>query len=305
MGNQILKASEIKASVSIVDLLSRLGYRPVKKVHGEYYFHSMLRETGDEDNGPSLAVNDKKGFWYDHGKKFGGNIIEFGIKYWPGATFPEVLEKIAQACSFIADNSPVKPVYAKTREPKMPHYGIIEIKDLGHSAPIMNYLESRGVARVAEGRLKEVYYYVEDENKKRYNFFAAGWQNENGNWVVRSLSSPLSLGPNAISFLPGSVGQLSVFEGFFDYLSWLTEHPFQPDSILVLNSVSNLAAGIDKATGFNHITLYFDHDPAGRKATLDFIAAIPHASDGAHIYGGHNDYNDKIVSEQSNYQHIR
>jgi len=295
MQNNRISAKNIKERVSIVELLTRLGYQPARKTGGQHYYHSMLR---DDDLGkPSLAVNDKKGEWYDHGPRYGGNIIEFGLRYWKGLSFPEVLEKIVETCGLPLENSDYYRDSPKTAKAKAPNYGILEIKELGHSAAIMNYLESRGVGRVAEGRLKEVYYYIENDQKKRHNFFAAGWQNETGSWVVRPLSYPVSLGPNAISFLPGSMDRLSVFEGFFDYLSWLTENPFSNDSVLVLNSVSNAQAGITKGMGFGNVTLYFDHDTAGRKATLDFMTAIPVATDGAHIYEGYNDYNDKIVAD--------
>ncbi len=297
MDKNWISAKEVKERVSIVDLLSKMGYIHEYKTGGEYYYHSMLRPKNNPDNTPSLSVKDATGEWFDHGQDFGGNVVEFGIKYWPHLSFPEVLEKIVETCGMPLNSSAYRHTPRKSNQAKEKNYGILEIKELGHNAAIMNYLESRGVARVAEGRLKEVYYYVEDKNQKKHNVFAAGWQNETGSWVVRPLSYPVSLGPNAISFLPGSMDRLSVFEGFFDYLSWLTENPFSNDSVLVLNSVSNAQDGIAKAMGFGNVTLYFDHDTAGRKATLDFMTAIPATTDGAHIYEGYNDYNDKIVAD--------
>lgn len=299
MKKQPLKASEIKENYSLVDLLARLGYEPFKRVRNEQLYLSMLR---DSDTTPSFSVNDKLGTWFDFGEGKGGNIIDFGLQYWKGLPFPEILEKIVLTCG---GSVPVlaPPVYK--RQPsaeKEPSYEILDIKDLGSNAAILNYLESRGVGQVAEGRLKEIYYYVEDEDKKRNKFFAAGWQNEQGAWEIRNLNFKGCLGNKAISFIPNSEKKLAVFEGFFNYLSWLTANPFAPDSVLVLNSLSLLQAGIRKAKGFQDISLFLDNDPSGRKATLDFTSALPWAKDRAGIYIGYNDYNDLIVAERTNYQ---
>lgn len=295
MKNQQLKAKEIKENYSLAGLLARLGYEPVKRVRNEQLYLSMLR---DSDTTPSFSVNDKQGTWYDFGEGKGGNIIDFGLRYWPGIPFNEVLEKIVTTGGGI-----IPAAYrGQLKFKKEPNYEILDVKDLGNNAAIMSYLESRGIAGVAEGRLKEIYYYVENEDKKRNKFFAAGWQNEQGAWEIRNLYFKGCLGHKAISFIPDSEKKLSVFEGFFNYLSWLTDNPFASNSAVVLNSISLLQAGLEKAQHFPDISLYLDNDPSGRQAAVDFMAAIPWAKDCAGIYTGYNDYNDLIVAERNNYQ---
>ena len=300
MENQQLKASEIKENYSLVDLLTHLGYEPVKRVRNEQLYLSMLR---DSDTQPSFSVNDKQGTWFDFGEGKGGNIIDFALQYWKGLPFPEILEKIVMTCGVLTPALGTSPNYK--RQPlakKEPNYQIIDIRDLGCNAAILSYLSSRGIGTVAEGRLKEIYYYIEDENKKQNKFFAAGWQNEQGAWEIRNVNFKGCLGHKAISFIPNSEKRLAVFEGFFNYLSWLTENKFAPDSVLVLNSLSLLQAGIHKAQDFRDISLFLDNDPSGRQATLDFTSALPWAKDRAGIYTGYNDYNDLIVAERTSYQ---
>ena len=295
-----LKATEIKENYSLVDLLTNLGFVPGKRVRNEQLYLSPLRDT---DTTPSFSVNDKQGTWFDFGEGKGGNIIDFGLKYWKGSSFQEVLEKIVLTCDGSVPVLSAAPNYK--RQPmaeKEPNYEILDIKELGSNAAILNYLESRGVGQVAEGRLKEIYYYIEDEAKKRNKFFAAGWQNEKGAWEIRNLNFKGCLGHKAISFIPNSEKRLAVFEGFFNYLSWLTENPFAADSVLVLNSLSLLQAGTLKAQEFRDIALYLDNDPSGRQATLDFTSALPWAKDRAGIYTGYNDYNDLIVAGRTDYQ---
>jgi hypothetical protein len=300
MENKPLKASEIKETYSIAELLTRLGYQPVKRAGNELLYLSMLR---DSDTTPSFSVNDKQGTWFDFGEGKGGNIIDFGLRYWKGLSFPKVLEKIVLTCDSRVPSHSARGNYSRQpAKQKEPNYGILEVRELGNNSAIMNYLESRGILSVADGRLKEIYYYIENQDKKRRKFFAAGWQNETGAWEIRNLHFKGCLGHKAISFIPYSEKRLAVFEGFFDYLSWLTENPFAPDSVLVLNSVTLLQAGITKAEGFPEINLYFDNDPAGRQATLDFMGALPWAIDRSGIYEGYKDYNERIVVGRLNNQ---
>lgn len=295
MSKQQISAKDIKEHVSLVDFLNRLGYRPEKRTGNEQLYLSMLR---DSDTTPSFFVNDKQGTWYDFGEAKGGNIIDFGLLYWKGCSFREVLEKIVAVCDgpdLLAASTYVR----KPLEAKAPNYGVLDIKDLGCNVAIAGYLESRGVRSVAEGRLKEIYYYVENEQKQRNNFFAAGWQNEQGAWEVRSLAFKGCLGRKAVSFIPNSETRLAVFEGFFNYLSWLVANPFTADSVLVLNSISLLQHGISKAEGFKEISLYLDNDASGRQATFDFQSALPSAKDYAGIYTGYNDFNEMLVAERT------
>ncbi|MBS1526120.1 MAG: toprim domain-containing protein [Bacteroidetes bacterium] len=293
--NNSINARDIKDNVSIVDLLARLGYKPFKKSGTEHIYLSMLR---DSDTTPSFSVNDKLGCWYDHGEGKGGNVIDFGLRYWRGATFQEVLEKITHTMDFhvaevVAGDKPKR----KRLAVKQPHYQVLEIKELGNNAAITAYLQSRRIWPEAQGRLKEIYYYVEDEQKNRKNFFAAGWQNELGAWEVRNIHFKGCIGHKAISFIPRDPENLAVFEGFLNYLSWISENPLSNESVMILNSLSLIQSGISKAKDFKQITLWFDLDEKGREATNTFCQAISHARDCSLVYFGYNDYNEKIVAQ--------
>jgi DNA primase len=291
-----ISAREIKDTVSIVDLLSRLGYRPVKTYGREKYYHSMLQ---DKDNKPSFSVNEQLNAWYDHSLGKGGNIIEFGLAYWH-LPFQETLEKIAQVCDSDLPllNYDRQENTRKRRAVKIPHYEIEDIKPLGNNPAISGYLNYRGIWQAAQNRMKEVYYYVEDQKKQRKYFFAAGWKNELGAWEVRNKYFKGCLGHKAISFIPGDEHRLSVFEGYVNYLSWLTDHPSATDSVVVLNSIALLNAAAQKAKQYADIAIYFDRDQTGHSATLELIKAVPQAADHSAIYDGHNDYNDKLVADQ-------
>jgi hypothetical protein len=282
-------ATQIKEQVSLVDLLARLGFQPQRTTGRELLYLSMIR---DSDTNPSFSVNEKLGVWYDHGLGKGGNIIDFAIAYW-NLPFLEALQKIMQIPS-----TEIKPTCPgrKRSAVKIPHYQIQEIMALGNNPAITDYLRSRKIWEAAQNNLKEIYYYVEDQKGLRKPFFAAGWLNELGAWEVRNLYFKGCLGHKAISFIPGDTQELAVFEGYINYLSWLTENPQATHSVLVLNSISLLNIGIVKAKDFTQVSLYFDRDNAGDIACLHFKKAVPQATDCSAIYRQHNDYNEKLIS---------
>ena len=199
----MLLANQIKEQVSLVDLLARLGFQPLRTAGKELLYLSMIRNN---DTKPSFTVNEQLGVWYDHGLGKGGNIIDFGLAYWK-MPFQEVLEKIMQV---IGQQIPVKVPQERLRKRsavKIPHYEIQEIKELGNNPAITEYLQRRCVWEAAQGRLSEVYYYVEDQKRLRKYFFAAGWQNELGSWEVRNLYFKGCLGHKALTLIPGDTAR--------------------------------------------------------------------------------------------------
>lgn len=293
-----LNASEIKEQVSMEDLLSKLGYQPVKKSGGESFYLSMLR---DSDTKPSFCVNNRLNVWYDHGLGKGGNVIDFGLAFWNPSSFSSVLQKISDLSNVTSQPSVKRELdlNSRSRSPvKIPNYKIEDIKSLGNNDAITGYLQYRGVWDVADKNLNEVYYYVEDDKKNRKQFFAAGWENENGGWEVRNKYFKGCLGSKGMTFIPGLSCDLMVFEGYMNYLSWLSEHRNSKPCILVLNSLSFLQAAIRRMHQFDGITVFFDHDQSGYLAKEQFLAAVPSAKNGSYIYEGYNDYNDKIRADR-------
>jgi hypothetical protein len=285
-----VSAREIKEQVSIVDLLARLGYNPLPRHGREKVYVSMIR---DNDTSPSFTVNDELGVWFDHGIRKGGNIIDFGLAYWKNLDFNQVLEKIREVSMVQVEKKTGRP-----RKPvKLPNYVVEQVRDLGTHPAITNYLKSRGIFEPAKRYLSEVYYFVEDEKGERKNYFAAGWQNENKGWEVRNKYFKGCLGSKSISFIAGHPKNVSVFEGFIDFLSWKIENPGKDDSIIVLNTLALIRPGIEKAKAFSSIDIYFDRDQGGITATKDFVKALPYASDRSTAYLGFNDYNDKLKAD--------
>ncbi|WP_439698162.1 toprim domain-containing protein [Mucilaginibacter sp. AW1-7] len=293
--DNLLEVKGLKEQVSIVDLLARLGFHPLRRSGKEDIYLSMLR---DSDTKPSFAVNDELGVWYDHGLGKGGNVIDFGLLYWAGSTFSDVIGKIKSTCNLpILRVSPdLNRINTRRHALKVPHYRVESVKELGNNPAISRYLQSRGIFKAADGHLKEVYYFVEDEKKTKKYFFAAGWQNELGGWEVRNKYFKGCLGHKAISLIQGDTDRLHVFEGYFNYLSWKTDNPLINNTVLVMNTTVLLQAAIKNAAAFKDVSIYFDHDKTGQDAAAEFIRSLPLAVDRSEIYKGYNDYNDYLIA---------
>jgi hypothetical protein len=140
---------------------------------------------------------------------------------------------------------------------KLPHYHIAEVKALGHNHRIEAYLRSCGVWTQAQGKLKEIYYYVQDESGRRKDFFAAGWINELGHWQVASPNFTGPLCHAALTIFPGLNQEAWLFETCFDYLA----HPgilTVKATIIILNDPGLLQAGIAKAKSFSRTRNFFN-----------------------------------------------
>ncbi len=294
---QTINPATLKQQVCLSGLLSRLGYEPVKPGKRELLYHSMLRADNRIDRTPSFSVNDELGVWYDHGTGKGGNLIDFGLAYWPGFSFSAVLAKLWETAQGVLLTAPPPRPARQRRAQKLPHYQVEKVCPIGTTAAVSQYLDYRGVGSVAAELLQEVHYYVRDEKQQVKHFFAAGHRNESGGREVRNKYFKGCLGHKGLTHYADDPRKLVVFEGYFDFLSWKFEHPDAKDSILVLNTLALQEAAIKVALRYPDITLYFDHDRPGRQATRCFIKALPYVTDGSGVFAGHHDYNDKRKAE--------
>ena len=89
-----------------------------------------------------------------------------------------------------------------------------------------------------------------------------------------------------------------IFEGFMDFLSFLSMKEEIINHCLVMNSVSNVARTIRYLNDrhLTHIRTFLDNDEAGRRAVQDFIKAGFHVEDMNIHYKDFKDLNDFHVS---------
>ena len=98
-----------------------------------------------------------------------------------------------------------------------------------------------------------------------------------------------------------------MFEGFMDYLSFLTLRqkscPTYPNldkqDYIILNSVSNLSKALYPLGNYEHIHCFFDNDAAGMKAVQELHREYGwHVRDSSRIYSNYKDLNDYLMGKK-------
>ncbi|OJW80255.1 MAG: DNA primase, partial [Bacteroidetes bacterium 46-16] len=221
--NQRLCINEAK-NKDMVQFLSGLGYEPVKVRNNDYWYLSPLRE----EKTPSFKVNRKLNRWYDHGMGKGGNLVDFAILYH-GCTVSELLQNLSGNLSL------QKPSIQQSITRPEPEN---QIKILGDfilsSTALLRYLQQRRIPiDIADRYCREVRYEL---NGKVY--YGIGFKNDLGGFEIRNPYFKASSSPKGITTIDNSAGEVIVFEGFTDFLSFKATHQQDPEDrfdFVVLN----------------------------------------------------------------------
>ena len=282
--NKRLSVSEAK-EIDIVHFLADLGYEPSKIRNNDYWYFSPLRD----EKTPSFKVNRKLNRWYDHGLGKGGNLVDFSILYH-GCSVSEFLQNLSGNL-FLQKPSLQQSV---TRpEPEN------QIKILGDfilsSTALLRYLQQRRIPiDIADRYCREVRYEL---NGKVY--YGIGFKNDLGGFEIRNPYFKASSSPKGITTIDNSAGEVIVFEGFTDFLSFKAIHQQDPEDrfdFVVLNSVSFFETARPFLENHNTIRLYLDRDPTGQNCSRYALSLSSKYKDESSLYQNHKDFNDWIVN---------
>ena len=181
------------------------------------------------------------------------------------------------------------------RPATVPALRVLSDAPLRHPA-LVGYLASRGIVpSVAAAFCREVRYEVNGRA-----FFAVGFRNDAEGWELRSARFKGGSSPKHITTIDNQSDTVIAFEGFMDFLAYLSlkySERLRIDAT-VLNSVVNLPKAVPFISRHPVIHAFFDNDEAGRKATADLIRLCPRSEviDQSHFYRGHKDVNDYLTA---------
>ncbi|WP_455628186.1 toprim domain-containing protein [Parabacteroides chinchillae] len=284
-------------NIKLADYLHSLGYNPVKQQGNNLWYKSPFREEKD----PSFKVNPDRNLWYDFGMGTGGNIITLAQELYASDSLPYLLDRIAE------QSPSIRPVSFSFRKQSstQPSFQQLEVVPLS-SIALYSYLQGRGInTELAKKECKEIRFV---NNGKQ--FFAVGFPNISGGYEIRNKYFKGCIAPKDITHIrqQGEPRETCyVFEGFMDYLSFLTLRqkscPDYPDldkqDYLVLNSVSNLSKALYPLGSYEKIHCFFDNDEAGMKAVRALYEEYSfRVRDSSHIYSGYKDLNDYITGKK-------
>lgn len=288
-----MNISEAK-QVRIVDFLAQLGHHAQYVKSEQYWYLSPLRG----ERTPSFKVNDRLNEWYDFGEATGGDLVELGKYLYGTDDVREVLAHIERCAGKVSlprirvPTAAPRPVEAEMKD--------VVIVPLQHHA-LLSYLHSRRIdADIGRMFCREVHYEL-----RRRHYFALAFGNISGGYEVRNPYYKGCIESKDISMIKQSSDQaqhgVCVFEGFMDFLSYLTLKQAGDDGVcidapcdyLVMNSVGNLKKALTHLQGYSYIHCYLDNDLAGQK-TAETIAGMYGGcvSDESYRYTGYKDLND-------------
>jgi len=280
----------------IVEYLERKGIKPVRRTPAYALYRSPLRA----ETHPSFKVDTEKNLWIDYAEGRGGSIIDLCMRL-EGCTLSEAIRRLGQNASLDAayglskeksdiDTSPVTPWQPSGARK------LIEVSDTLPSH-LEAYLADKRCIDLNRARpfLKCICYEVRG---RRYQ--AIGFANLSGGYELRDDKTfKGTIAPKDITpIFTDRAEPVCIFEGFMDFLSFLSMKEEITNHCLVMNSVSNVARTIRYLNDrhLTHIRAFLDNDEAGRRAVQDFIKAGFHVEDMNIHYKDFKDLNDFHVS---------
>jgi len=278
-----MRADQAK-TIPIDRYLESQGFNPVKTRQGgrELWYQSPIR---DGDSTPSFKVDTVLNAWYDHGIGKGGNTLDLAIELHR-STVKEALAHLDRTRLYApygntSPSSTIKVVAPTVANPKSagekekgnPPLELLDQKPLTHPA-LLQYLEKRRInPEVAKKYLSQIDF-KHPQSGSRY--FALGYPAGDGCEARNALfkgfvgsKKNITLHSKADSPL------LLVFEGFIDFLTYLTIKGVMEaeGSVLVLNSGNLKARALPHIQDYRYseIRLFLDNDDMGEETVWYFL----------------------------------
>jgi hypothetical protein len=237
-------------------------------------------------------VDYNKNVWYDFGTNEGGTMIDLVMKM-ENCSFHEAAFKLEKEYAINPGSFSFqgKPVSDEVKN-EIPEITIQNIIPIIHPKLIAGVQERKIDLNLANRYCREIYY--QNKDKK---YFSIGFRNDKGGY---ELSSPPNfkgcISPKDITTIRSNSDACLVFEGFWDFLSYLTIQKVEKSKhdIAILNSVANVQKSMDFLKSHKEIYTYLDNDEAGRKATELIQSLNSTVHNRSTKYAGYKDRNDYL-----------
>ena len=293
-------------SISIIEIMAHYGKR-LDHTRSGLYFSPFRDETN-----PSFHINESKNSWYDYGTGEGGSLFDFVCKF-AGISRGEVYDWLASFRHMVPE-SEYKAVIAPILQ-RPQNSSKIVIDSASHTftkTKLVEYAASRAVSKeILEKYCEEVIYHVETAPDRQ--FFAIGFKNNSDGYVLRSsiskkcsCSDITTLDPSGRMTDRTTGDKVLVFEGFMDFLSWMTDvKQLTPEyDCCILNSVTNICKALPWIMQHTNIAAFMDNDHAGKDTLQKIMESAQETADHdicvydmSRLYEGYNDLNEKLTDE--------
>ena len=278
----------------IVEYLERKGVKPVRRTAAYALYCSPLRE----ETHPSFKVDTEKNLWIDYAEGRGGSIIDLFMRL-ENCTLSEAIHRLGQNASDNGTYSFLNDFVPNNPQPVMVANGTSRLIEISDTLPpyFQEYLTKVRCINLEKTMpfLKCISYEV---RSRLYQ--AIGFANLSGGYELRDDKTfKGTIAPKDITpIFTDRAEPVCIFEGFMDFLSFLSMKEEITNHCLAMNSVSNVARTIRYLNDrhLTHIRTFLDNDEAGRRTVQDFIKAGFHVEDMNIHYKDFKDLNDFHVS---------
>jgi hypothetical protein len=245
------------------------------------------------DNNASFKVDYNKNVWHDFGTNEGGTMIDLVMKM-ENCSFREAAIKLEKEYAINPDSFSFQGNTASNKTSN--HVIIIQnILPITHPKLITWVRERKIDLDLANRYCKKVHYQTNGKN-----YFSIGFRNDKGGYELGSPPNFKScIAPKDITTIRNNRDACLVFEGFWDFLSYLTIQKIEKSKhdIAVLNSVANVQKAMDFLKTHREIYTYLDNDEAGQKATELIKSNCALVNNRSERYAGFKDLNDYLCQK--------
>jgi hypothetical protein len=286
----------------IVEYLERKGIKPMRRTPSYAMYRSPLRA----ETHPSFKVDTEKNLWIDYAEGRGGSIIDLCMRL-EDCTLSEAIRRLGQNASDNTVYSSHKDFSRNNLQPTMAANETRKLISISGTLPphLQEYLTKVRCIDLEKAKpfLKSISYEVRG---RRYQ--AIGFANQSGGYELRDNGSfKGTIAPKDITLIftdkqtEHAIDKplpVCVFEGFVDFLSFLSMKEEITSVCLVLNSVSNVARTVRCLNDrhLTHIRAFLDNDDAGRRTVQVFVKVGFKVEDMSVHYRNFKDLNEFHVS---------
>lgn len=262
-------------TIKLDEILKFLGHFPSKENQKESWFLNPFAQENDA----SFKYDSNRNLWYLFSEGIGGNNIDFVRKYFKCS--------IAEALHW-ASAQRFSSFHHQTKSFE-PNYQINQVLPISNWN-LKKYLKSRNLSDKIYQYIKEVKFTMNGTK-----LYAIGFKNRSDGWELRNSFYKGSLLKKDISIIENNSDTISVFEGFFDALSYIEMNDDFNDNLLILNSISLLEYAKIELKKYENIKLFLDNDKSGNSAKISLFESFKNADDCSLLYRGFKDLNEFLV----------
>ena len=273
-----MNCEQIKEIVSIRRVLESFNLFPVKQNSKTAFYFAIDRE----EKSPSLCVDfaQNKAFDFGTGKSY--DVISI-VQQLSKCSVSDALQYLEKFDTSIQSTN--KSILEINK-----NYEILEVKEIEHLA-LAEYLKLRKVFD-KKHLVKEIHYQMNGKN-----YFGVGFYNNSGGVEIRNKYSKICLGKKDITLIKNELNlknEICVFEGFFDFLTYLNLPNVQISNsdYLILNSTAMFFKVEKQLTQYNKIVLFLDNDLSGRNLTAEIFCKYENVEDCSILYEDFKDLNE-------------